>query len=213
MTTRARVLLADDHPLVRNALANLLKGHPEVEVVGQVGSFPELWQALDDTVPEVVVLDVKMPGGNGLDAVHELRRRHPDVNVLVLSGFPETELAARMIQEGASGYVQKDEAPDVLREAIVRVARGGVYLSTAGAAALARAAGPAGAVPDHQKLSTRELQVLRLLGEGRSVSEIGDELKLSVKTVSTYRTRLMEKMGLTSTADIIRYAIRAGLVE
>lgn len=213
MTTRARVLLADDHPLVRSALASLLKGHPEVEVVGQVGSFPELWQALDDTVPEVVVLDVKMPGGNGLDAVHELRRRHPEVNVLVLSGLPETELAARMIQEGASGYVQKDETPDVLREAIVRVARGGVYLSAAGAAALARAAGPAGAVADHQKLSTRELQVLRLLGEGRSVSDIGDELKLSVKTVSTYRTRLMEKMGLTSTADIIRYAIRAGLVE
>lgn len=213
MTRRARVLLADDHPLVRSALASLLRGLSEVEVVGQVGSFTELWRALEDGVPDVLVLDVKMPGGNAIDAVHELRRRHPEVSVLVLSGLPETELAVRMIQEGAAGYVQKDETPDVLREAILRVARGGIYLSAEGAAALARAAGPAGAVPDHHKLSARELQVLRLLGEGRSVSEIGEDLHLSVKTISTYRTRLMEKMGLESTADIIRYAMRAGLVE
>lgn len=213
MTTRARVLLADDHPLVRSALASLLRGLSEVEVVGQVGSFTELWRALEDSVPDVLVLDVKMPGGNAIDAVHELRRRHPQLRVLVLSGLPETELAVRMIQEGAAGYVQKDETPDALREAILRVARGGIYLSAEGATALARAAGPAGAVPDHHKLSARELQVLRLLGEGRSVSEIGEELHISVKTVSTYRTRLMEKMGLESTADIIRYAMRAGLVE
>lgn len=210
MTT---VLIADDHPLVRNAVSNLLRPDRAFEVVGQVGSFPELWTALEVETPDLVLLDVKMPGGDGVEAVSRLRRDCPDTAVLILSGFPEEEFVVRLIHAGAAGYVEKQSSPDVLREAIHRVAAGGVYVGPAGAAALARAVGPTGSAKDHELLSDRELQVLRLIGEGLAVGDIARELHLSPKTISTYRSRLMEKMGLESTAEIIRYAVRNGLIE
>lgn len=207
----SRVLVADDHPLVVSALSSLISNEEELEVVGQVGSFSELWDALQKASPDVLVLDIGMPGGNAVDALRRIAKRHSGVRVLVLSGFPEEEFVVRMIDAGADGYVRKESDPATLIDAVRRVARGGMFVSEAGALALARAA--AGRGPDHESLSDRELQVLRLLGEGLSVTEIAAELFLSPKTISTYRARLMEKMGFSSTAEIIRYAVRRGLVE
>lgn len=207
----SRVLVADDHPLVVSALSSLISNEEELEVVGQVGSFSELWEALQEASPDVLVLDIGMPGGNAVDALRRIGKRHSDVRVLVLSGFPEEEFVVRMIDAGADGYVKKESDPATLIDAVRRVARGDMFVSAEGAVALARAAAGRGA--DHESLSDRELQVLRLLGEGLSVTEIAAKLFLSPKTVSTYRARLMEKMGLSSTAEIIRYAVRRGLVE
>lgn len=207
----SRVLVADDHPLVVSALSSLLSREGDLEVVGQVGSFSELWEALEEAAPDVLVLDIGMPGGNAVDALRRIEKRHSGVRVLVLSGFPEEEFLARMIDAGAAGYVRKESDPATLVDAVKRVARGGMFVSEEGAVALARAA--AGRGPDHAILSDRELQVLRLLGEGLSVTEIARQLFLSPKTVSTYRVRLMEKMDFSSTAEIIRYAVRRGLVE
>lgn len=207
----SRVLVADDHPLVVSALSSLLSREGDLEVVGQVGSFSELWAALEKASPDVLVLDIGMPGGNAVDALRRIDKRHSGVRVLVLSGFPEEEFLVRMIDAGAAGYVRKESDPATLVDAVKRVARGDMFVSEEGAVALARAA--AGRGPDHGSLSDRELQVMRLLGEGLSVTEIAKQLFLSPKTVSTYRARLMEKMGFSSTAEIIRYTVRRGLVE
>lgn len=207
----SRVVVADDHPLVVSALSSLLSREGGLEVVGQVGSFSELWEALEEASPDVLVLDIGMPGGNAVDALRRIDRRHAGVRVLVLSGFPEEEFLVRMIDAGAAGYVRKEADPATLVDAVKRVARGDMFVSEEGAVALAHAA--AGRGPDHGSLSDRELQVLRLLGEGLSVTGIAEQLFLSPKTVSTYRARLMEKMGFSSTAEIIRYAVRRGLVE
>lgn len=211
LTEPLRVLIADDHPLVVSALTNLLSRERDLDVIGDARSYAQLWEALSEQDPDVLVLDIGMPEGEAVDALHRLKRRHPDVRVLVLSGLPEEEYVVRMIDAGAAGYAQKEADPSVLVEAVRRVGRGDMFVTERGARALARSA--AGRGPDHEKLSDRELQVLRLLGEGRSVTEIGDELHLSPKTVSTYRTRLMEKMDFSTTADIIRYAVQRGLVD
>lgn len=211
MTEPVRVLIADDHPLVVSALTNLLSREHDLDVIGDARSYSELWEALSERDPDVLVLDIGMPEGEAVDALHRLGRRHPDVRVLVLSGLPEEEYVVRMIDAGAAGYAQKESDPSMLVEAVRRVGRGDMFVSERGAQALARSA--AGRGPDHEKLSDRELQVLRLLGEGKSVTDIGAELHLSPKTVSTYRTRLMEKMDFSTTAEIIRYAVQRGLVD
>ena len=211
MTDVTRVLLADDHPLVISALTTLLSKQPDLEVLGSASSYAELWDVLADGEPDVLVLDIGMPEGDAVDALHRMKRRHPDVRVLMLSGLPEEEYVVRMIDAGAAGFAQKEADPATLLEAVRRVGRGGMFVSDRGAQALARSA--AGRGPDHERLSDRELQVLRLLGQGRSVTEIADSLHLSPKTVSTYRTRLMEKMDFSTTAEIIRYAVRRGLVD
>jgi len=206
-----RVVVADDHPLVRSAVVNLLKNDPVARVVGQVGTFTELFEVLDQERPDLVLLDIRMPGGDAIEVVPRMKRRYPDTAVLILSGVPEAEFVVRLIHVGADGYVQKDASPEVLREAVHRVAAGGLYVGPAGAEALARAAGPTGVGRDHELLSDREMQVLQLIGKGLRVGEIGERLHLSPKSVSTYRARLMEKLGLSSTAQIIRYAVEHGL--
>ncbi|MDX1494975.1 MAG: response regulator transcription factor, partial [Longimicrobiales bacterium] len=205
MSTTSKILIADDHPLVASALANLLGREDDLAVVGHVRSFHEIWDALEEHRPDVLILDISMPGGSAVDAIRRIDRRHSHVRVLVLSGLPEEEYVVRMIDAGALGFVQKDSEPATLIEATRRVAAGKTFLSTGGAAALARAARGQG--PDHAALSDRELEVLRLLGEGKPVGAIAKELHLSPKTVSTYRTRLMEKMDFGTTAEIIRYAV------
>jgi len=211
MADPARILLADDHPLVARALSGLFSREDDLEVVGHVTDLAQLWNTIGETEPDVLILDLGMPGGSGMDALRRLRKRHTGVRVLVLSGLPEEEFVARVIEAGASGYVQKLADPETLVAAVRKVAGGDVYVSERGATALARAA--AGRGLDHESLSERELQVLRLLGEGKSVSQIADTLFLSPKTISTYRARLMEKMGFSSTAEVIRYAVQRGLVE
>jgi two-component system, NarL family, invasion response regulator UvrY len=210
---RYRVLLADDHPLIRAGIADLLEGDSRLEVSGQVDSFTALWKTLDeDPLPHVVVMDLKMPGGSGLAAVTHLHERYPSVRVLVLTTFPEESFVVLMIRAGASGYLEKTASADRIVDAIHAVAGGELVVSSAGARVLARALGP-GRVHTHLDLSDRELDVLRLMGTGLSASQIAGELGISVKTVSTYRARLSEKMGLATSAEIIRYALEHGLAD
>lgn len=210
---RIRVLIADDHPLIRAGLRDLLERHADLAVVGDADSFPALWEALEAAEPDVLLLDLRMPGGTGVDAVKRVRRRHPGVQVLILSSYPEKTLLLRMMKAGAAGYLQKDGATARIVEAVRTVAGGGLYISEAGGQTLAHAARSGGANFDPNALSDREFQVLRLLGAGLTPGEIAEQLHVSAKTVSTYRARLMEKMGFSTTADIIRYTLQNDLSE
>lgn len=214
MTTGCRILVADNHPLVRSGLRELLAPQPGLEVIGEVSDFDELFVRLDsDPVPDVLVLDLKMPGGVGLEVLGRIHQRHPDVGILVLTGFPEDAFLPRTIRAGASGYIEKDCDPSVVVEAIRAIAAGGTYVSRSGSRVLAEAMRPGRGEADHTILSDREFEVLRRLAGGATVTQIADELGLSPKTVSTYRSRLLEKMGFSGNRDIVQYAIGHGLVE
>jgi DNA-binding NarL/FixJ family response regulator len=208
-----RILLADDHALIRSGIKDLLEGDPRMRVIGEVDSFPGLWSALEAEAPDVLVMDLKMPGGSGLDAVRRLHERYPSVRVLVLTSFPEDSFVVLMIRAGASGFLEKTASADRIVDAIHGVAAGELVVSEGGARALARALQPTGGRLTHLELSDRELDVLRLMGAGLTVSEIAADLNISVKTVSTYRSRLTEKMGFATNAEIIRYALQHGLSD
>jgi len=202
-----RILLADDHAIVRAGLRQILGellGRPEI---GEAESSTELARQLAHARWDVLVLDLSMPGG-GLELLKEVRMTYPALPVLVLSMHPEEQYAVRALRAGASGYVSKDAEPEVLAGAIRKVAGGGRYISETVAEQLAMAA--SGAMPaasQLEQLSDRELSVLARLGAGKTVGEIADDLGLSVKTVSTYRARLLQKLGLQTSADLTRYAI------
>jgi DNA-binding NarL/FixJ family response regulator len=184
-----------------------------MRVIGEVDSFPALWSALEADAPDVLVMDLKMPGGSGLDAVKRVHKRYPSVRILILTSFPEESFVVLMIRAGASGFLEKTASADRIVEAIHSVAEGELVLSEGGARALARAMQPTGGRLTHLDLSDRELEVLRLMGSGRTASQIAADLHLSVKTVSTYRARLTEKMGFATNAEIIRYALEHGLSD
>src|SRR6059036_3535393 len=167
---------------------------------------------LETSATDLVLLDVSMPGGLFLETLRELRTRHPTIRVLALSVHPEDEWAVRALRAGASGYLTKDHSPDQLLEAIRRVYRGGKYVSPTLAEHLAKHLDAGGQRPPHELLSDREFEVMRRLGSGLTVSQIASELALSAKTVSTYRTRILEKMAVATNADLVRYAARYGLI-
>jgi DNA-binding NarL/FixJ family response regulator len=202
-----RVLLADDHRIVRDGLRRLLADTADVRAVGEATTGAEVLAQLDRAPADVVVLDVSMPGPGFSETLRTLRERHPSVRVIVLSAFAEQEYAVRALKAGASGYVTKEKSPEELVDAIRAAAAGRRYVSPSVGELLAADAARDATAPAHGKLSDRELEVLRLLGDGRSVKQAGADLGLSAKTVSTYRTRMLEKLGLRTTADLIRYAI------
>lgn len=206
-----RILIADDHPIVRAGLRGILAGEPGIEVSGEVTSYHELWDALATNEPDVLLLDLRMPGGAGLDAVHQLRQRHPSVRILVISSYAESSFLVRLLQAGAAGYLQKDSAAERVADAVRAVAAGETWMSEAGAQTLARAAGPVRTQTNIRVLSPREFEILCLLGQGMAAGEIAAHLSISVKTVSTHRTRLMGKLGLATTADIVRYVMEQDL--
>ena len=209
-----RVFIADDHPIVRRGLRQIVEDGPNTLVAGEAGSAREVTEQLKRVECDVLLLDLAMPGTTGLDLLERVVEEHPTLPVLVLTMQPEEQYAIRAIRAGAAGYMTKESAPDSLMDAIRRLAAGGRYVSASIAERLAfdLGSGREGRTP-HDLLSNRELQVLCLLGKGQPVSEVGRTLHLSVKTVSTYRTRILEKLGMQTTADLIRYAIRAGLVD
>lgn len=207
-----RVVVADDHAVVRRGLEAILEGEPDVEVVAGVGDFAAAVEATLSLAPRVVILDISMPGGTILDALQRIRSRAPDTGVLVLSGHPEDQFAVRMLRAGASGYLTKESAPADLVEAVRLVARGGRFVSRELAGHLAGIVAGGSGGPAHEALSDREFQVLVELASGRPASEVAQRLFLSVKTVSTYRTRLLRKLGLRNNAELTRYAIEQGLV-
>jgi len=208
-----RILVADDHAVVRRGLIEMLAEQPDIDgTVGEVESYPALFEALETADWDVIILDIKMPGGQALEALARIERLAPDTPVLVLSGHAEDQFAVRMIRAGAAGYLTKESAPDRLVEAVRTVLAGRRYLSPAlGGTLAATLAGDAGR-PLHETLSDREFQTLCMIAAGRTTSEIADELFLSVKTVSTYRRRVLDKLEMSTNADLTRYAMQHGLV-
>lgn len=208
-----RVTIADDHAVVRRGLAEILRETPDIEVFAEAADGDELLASLRQREPDVAVLDLRMPGPSGLDLVKHLRAEFPSLRLLVLSAHPEDQYAVRVVRAGAAGYLTKETAESELVRAVRRVAGGKKYLTPGMAEALLD---QLDADPDeapHAQLSDREFQVMRLIASGLPVSAVAERLSLSVKTVSTYRTRLLQKMGMANNAEITRYALEHGLVE
>ena len=202
-----RVLLADDHTLVREGLRQLLGATADIRVEGEAANGDEALALVKANDYDLAVLDMSMPGLSGIDLIKRVRLEKPRLRVLVLSMHGEQQYAARALKAGASGYLTKDSASAQLVGAIRKVAAGGVHISEAAAAGLVSAERA-----PHQALSDREFEVLRLLAGGRSPTEIAGQLHLSVKTVSTHKARIQEKLGLGGTADLVRYALEHKLV-
>jgi len=209
---KIRIFIADDHPIVRQGLRRIVEADPGMVISGEADAAAALLAGLETKATDLVLLDVSMPGGLFLETLKELRTRHPTIRVLALSVHPEDEWAVRALRAGASGYLTKDHSPEQLLEAIRRVYRGGKYVSPSLAERLASQLDGGGQRAPHELLSDREFEVMRRLGSGLTISQIASELALSAKTVSTYRTRILEKMAVTTNADLVRYAARYGLI-
>jgi len=208
-----RVLLADDHTLFREGLKKILSGASELVVAGEAASGDEVLRKIETEHYDVIVLDIAMPGKNGLDVLKELRSRKPGLPVLILTMYPEEQYAVRVLKAGAAGYLTKESAPGELITAIRRISRGRKYVSPALAEKLASDLGRIEKGPPHEQLSDREYQVMCLLASGKTIKFIADELRLSPPTISTYRARVLDKMSMKSNAEITRYAIENGLVK
>jgi two-component system, NarL family, invasion response regulator UvrY len=207
-----RVFIADDHPIVRQGLRRIVEDDSGLLISGEAADAPSLLAALEGTATDLVLLDVSMPGGPFLETLKTLRDQYPTIRVLVLSVHPEDQWAVRALRAGAAGYLTKDHSPDQLLEAIRRIYRGGKYVSPALAEHLATQLDGDGQRAPHELLSDREFEVMRRLGSGLTVSQIATELAISAKTVSTYRARILEKMAVSTNADLVRYAARYGLI-
>jgi len=209
---KIRIFIADDHPIVRQGLRRIVEADAGMVISGEADDAAALLAGLETKPTDLVLLDVSMPGGLFLETLREVRDRHPSIRVLALSVHPEDEWAVRALKAGASGYLTKDHSPDQLLDAIRRVYRGGKYVSPTLAERLASQLDGGGQRAPHELLSDREFEVMRRLGSGLTVSQIAGELALSTKTVSTYRTRILEKMAVATNADLVRYAARHGLI-
>lgn len=212
-TRSLRILVADDHPVVREGIKHILADTPDIIVGAEAADAAEVRDKIRAATWDVVVLDLTMPGCDGLELLKEIKREHPRLPILVLSMHPEDQFAVRALKAGASGYLTKESAPAELVEALRRVAAGGTYASSWLVDKLATAAGPAATRPRHELLSDRECQVLRMIASGKTTKEIAGELGLSAKTVNTYRSRILEKMNLKSNAALTAYAVRHHLAE
>jgi two-component system invasion response regulator UvrY len=208
-----RVLVADDHAVVRRGLVQILTEAPDMVVAGEASTGREVLQAVRKHDYDVLVLDIAMPEGGGLEVLQQLQTLKPDLHVLILSMYPERQYAVRALKTGAVGYLTKESVPDELIAAIRKVARGGKYVTQSLAEQLASELRGEVEKEPHKTLSDREYQVMTLLAAGKSVTDIATKLSLSVKTVSTYRARILNKLYLKSTAEIIRYALEHELVE
>jgi len=207
-----RILLADDHAVVRQGVKQILAEAFAQATFGEAQNAPELLKLVASEHWDIVVLDLAMPGGNGLEALKQIKQAHPQLPVLILSMYPEDQYAVRTIRAGAAGYLNKESAPEELVRAIHKVLHGGEYISASVADELVLHARQEDDQPRHQHLSDREYQVLCLIASGKEVKEISTELALSAKTISTYRARLLEKMNMKTNAELTHYAIQNGLV-
>lgn len=207
-----RALCVDDHAIFRQGVRQILLQHDRHAKLGEASTADEALRLAREAQWDIVILDLSLPDRSGLTLLTELKREHPALPVLVLSMHAEDEYALRALRAGAAGYVTKESAPEELVTAVQKVMRGGRYMTPALAEKVAfAAASPAAAEKPHLALSQREFEVLRLIGAGKSLKEIAAQLSLSVKSVGTYRARLLEKMSMTSNADLIRYVIENDL--
>ena len=202
-----RILIAEDHSIVRDGLKRILATTVDLKVIGEAAGGEAALALVRANDYDVVMLDMSMPGLAGLDLIKRLRIEKPKLRILVLSMHGEQQYAARVLRAGAAGYLNKDSASEALLGALRKVAAGGMHIPEAAAAGLL-----SGERPAHTALSDREFEVLRLLAEGLGPTEIGERLHLSVKTVSTHKTRILEKLGLKSTAELVRYALEHKLL-
>lgn len=203
-----RVLIADDHSIVRDGLKRILAATTDLQVAGEAASGDEALALVRANDYDVAMLDMSMPGLSGIDLIKRLKLEKPKLRILVLSMHGESQYAARALKAGAQGYLNKDSASEALLGALRKIAAGGVHIGDATAASLLHAGDKA----PHEALSDREFEVLRLLVEGLGPTEIGERLHLSVKTVSTHKTRILEKLGVKSTAELVRYVIEHRLM-
>jgi DNA-binding NarL/FixJ family response regulator len=208
-----RVLIADDHAILRRGLKEILARELKQVVCGEAEDTQQALDLVRKQEWDLVILDVSMPGRSGLDVIRELRPLRPKLPILVLSMHPEDQYGKRVLKAGASGYMNKESAPEELIKAIRKVLAGGRYVSPALAEVLALDLGREADQPLHERLSDRELEVLRLIGSGKAISQIAEMLHLSVTTVSTYRARILEKMSMATTAELMNYALRNQLVD
>src|SRR5438874_1999338 len=212
-TIMLKVLIADDHAVVRRGLKQILEETCDIVVSGEATNSREVLEQVTAKSWDVLVLDITMPGRSGLDILREVRQLAPKLPVLVLSMHSEEQFASRVLKAGAAGYLPKESAPEELVKAIRKVCAGGRYISPAQAEKLIYMIEPGGDKMPHEILSNREYEVLRLIASGRTVTQIADEVKLSVKTISTYRSRVLEKMRMQNSAELTHYAIKNRLVE
>ena len=208
-----KVGIVDDHAIVRSGLRQFLGEHVDLKVTGEANNGREALELARGGEVDVLLMDISMPDHSGVDALQAIKARFPDLPVLILSGFPEAQYATTLLRYGASGYLNKDCAPDDIVNAIRTVARGRRYISPAVAELLAdNAVGDADRLP-HELLSERELQVFLRLAKGETVGSMAESMFLSVKTVSTYRTRVLEKLKLASNSELTYYALKNGLIQ
>ncbi|CAN5705566.1 response regulator transcription factor [soil metagenome] len=208
-----RIVIADDHAIVREGLKRIVASAEDMDVVGEAADGNEVVRIVREQEFDVLVLDLSMPGRSGMELIKLVHAEKPKLRMLVLSMHQELQYAVRSIKSGASGYLTKESAPAQLVQAIRKIAGGGAFITPEVAEQLALGAMPGSQAAPHESLSDREFQVFQQLVAGVSVTDIAGELKLSVKTVSTHKANLMQKMGLTNQSELIRYAIRNGLME
>ncbi len=208
-----KVAIVDDHAIVRAGLKQFLSEMVDLRVVGEASSGREAIDLVRTTEMDVIIMDLSMPGQSGIDALAMIRAKAPDVGILILSGYPEEQYAVNLIRQGASGYLNKECEPMEIVNAIRTIALGRRYISPSVAELIAQQLNRKEGSAAHDLLSEREFQVFLKLAKGETAGDIASALSLSVKTVSTYRTRLMEKMGLTSNSDLTYYALKNKLID
>lgn len=213
MNTPMRILITDDHAVVRQGLKQILAAEFKKAEFGEAGNAHESVKQVAEGKWDVVILDVTMPGRSGLEALKDIKQLRPKLPVLMLSMHPEDQFAVRMLKAGASGYMTKESAPEELVGAVRKVISGGRYVSPSLAEKMASYLSIDVQTPPHERLSDREFLVLRMIASGKTVGVIAKDLSLSVKTISTYRTRILEKTGMANNAELTHYAIQNQLVE
>ncbi len=208
-----RIAIVDDHAIVRAGLRQFFADQIDFQVVAEAATGREAMEIVRKGEIDVILLDISMPDQSGVDAMAAIKARAPELPVLILSGFPEAHYATTLLRQGASGYLNKDCDPEEIVRAIRTVVRGRKYISAGVAEQLANGLSSGGDRPAHESLSERELQVFLRLAKGETIGHMADSMSLSVKTVSTYRTRVMEKMSLESNSDLTYYALKNGLIQ
>ena len=207
------VLVADDHAVVRRGIGNILDEADDMEMSGEAASGEEVLRMVREGTWDIVVLDIAMPGKSGIEVLREIKHLRPELPVLILSMYEADQYAVRMLKAGASGFINKETAPDVLVHAIHQIKKGKRYLTQQAAAALADHFSEPDSEPSHELLSDREFQVMCSLAEGKRIKDIASDLSLSPKTISTYRRRALDKLDLETDAELIHYVLQAGLVK
>jgi len=208
-----RVLIADDHPVVRQGVKQILTEELELQQFGEARNAKEVLENVSRKKWDILILDINLPDMNGLEILRQLKKVHPDLPVLVLTVFDEDQIAIRVLKAGASGFVTKETMPNELIAAVKKIHSGGRYVSPSLAEKLVFNIYSEDEKPVHHRLSNREYQVICLIAAGKSVKQIAEELYLSIQTIRTYRTRILEKMEMGTDADLIHYAIQHGLIH